>query len=359
MRTPTRPLGLLLIGSMTLLAGCQPKEKAVVLIRHSFEPSKGLPVGMKSLAVMPMEAQGADEAKWQEIATEMMQRRIVSANQKHKLGLQIADRKNVAAVTQEKEAMRAGLVEMNKAQEAAKLIKVQGLIMGRCIIKVELHKGKSRTISNIGAFASRWSGGGHVGTQESENVSRNVTVQVTFRLLDAANGKNWFTWTPDKPFMVSDRKKPGPFFGSSKTEADLSPRDRIIGQCVEEAVTEFLSYLIPINYEFELEIESSSNKDCAMGVKLIRGEEYEGALSSFKAALAEDPEDDRAAFDMGVVYERLGRLDEALAAYRKACVLKNEPEYVEARDRVGKFKDRIKKPAKSARRAERILPAAG
>ena len=349
MRAAGRIVMVLTVGLMVVVTtGCQKKEQATVLIRYDFKPTKGLPPGMKSLAVLPMEAKGENEAKWQEMATEMMHARIVRANQQNNLGLKIADRKNVQAVNQEKEAMRAGLVEMDQAQEAAKLIKVQGLIMGRCIIKVEVHEGQKRTVSSVGAVAGRYFGGGSVGTDKSKSISRNVTVQVTFRLLDAANGKDWFTWSPKKPFMVSDKKKPGPFFGSDQTEADLDPRDQLVGMCVEEAVTEFLSYLMPCDYEFKLDIESSTDKNCVMGVKLIRGEDFEGAVDSFKAALAENPEDDRAAFNLGVVYEIMGKHEDALRAYKKACVLKNEPEYTEARDRVKKFKDRAKKPEKTA-----------
>ena len=106
--------------------------------------------------------------------------------------------------------------------------------------------------------------------------------------------------------------------------------------------------MVPVTYEFQLDIESSKTERCATGVKMIRGEDYEGAIESFKGALAEDPEDHRAAFNLGVVYEMTGKYDDALKMYKKACILKNEPEYMEARDRVKKYKDRAKSPAKTA-----------
>ena len=137
--------------------------------------------------------------------------------------------------------------------------------------------------------------------------------------------------------MQSDKKKPGFFFGSGKTEADLTPRDQIIAACVEEAIIEFLSHLVPCDYEFELHIESSHNEQCANGVKMIRGEDWEGALQAFQAALAEDSQDDRAAFGAGVVCEKLGKYEEALKYFRNACVIQDELEYAEARDRVKRF----------------------
>jgi tetratricopeptide (TPR) repeat protein len=70
---------------------------------------------------------------------------------------------------------------------------------------------------------------------------------------------------------------------------------------------------------------------------MIRGEDWEGALQAFKAALAEDSQDDRAAFGAGVVCEKLGNYEEALKYYRNACVIEDELEYAEARDRVKRF----------------------
>jgi hypothetical protein len=334
-----------IVGLTLMLPACggASKEEAVVQIRYEFDADKGLPPGLTSLAVAPMECDAPDEDKWQEIATEMMHRKIAVSNEKNNLGLTLADRKNAQKIIEEKDAIRAGLVEGTAAQEAAKLVGVQALVMGRVIIKVEVHKGKGSTVSAISGFAGRYFGGGSASSEERESISRNVTVQVTFRLLDSANGKDWFSWTPDKPFMVSDKKKPGPFFGSSKTEADLTPRDMLVAQCVEEAVTEFVSHLMPTDYEFALQLESSSNENCALGVQRIRAEDFEGAAASLKQAIAEDPQDGRALFALGVVQEVTGDYENALVNYRNACAIENMPEYLEARDRVKNYKDRVKK----------------
>ena len=198
----------------------------------------------------------------------------------------------------------------------------------------------------LSAWAGRhWGGGsGSVSTTEVEKVKRNMTVQTDFRLTDAATSKNWATWAP-RPYRATEETKPSPFFGSSKTEAELTPRDQIIGTLVERGAREFCSQFIPCEVEYEVELESSGNEACEQGVKLLRGDMYEEALMQFEAAIAENCEDHQALFAAGVTCEKLGRYDEALDFYKKALMQKCEVEYTEAKKRMAANKDRIRKGA--------------
>jgi len=343
-------LSLALAAACVSLCGCNGKEKAIVHLRYELQPDRGFPPGVTGLAVAQLEAksdseEALDEAKWQEIVGEMMHRRLTIANEKYGLGLTIADRASTKEVMTEKDLALSGLAEGGDVAARTKLVGVQALIRGRVIIKVEKHIGRGRTIKALdvsGYGGHGWGGGGGgIDTEETTSVSRTVTVHPSFRLVDANTGKDWFTWTPERPFQQSDQEKPSFFFGSGKTEADLDPRDRIIAQCVEEAVAEFTSHLIPVEIDCTVEVRSSGNKACAMGVKYLRAEDYETALASFKQALADQPDDDRAAFCAGVACEKMGQWDDALQYYNQALVSKDEPEYKDARDRVKKFKDRV------------------
>lgn len=340
----------LLAACAAAVAGCGAKEKAVVQIHYELQPDKGLPLGMKGLAVAQVTAEtgsggeAIDEVKWQEIVGEMMHRRLTVANEKHGLGLTIADRASTKDVMTEKDLALAGISEGAETAARTKLVDVQGLIRGRVIIKVEKHVGRGRTIKAMDMFGYGGYGGrgGRIDTEETTSISRTVTVQPSFHLVDASTGKDWYTWTPDAPFQQSDEEKPSMLFGSGKTEADLDPRDHIVARCIEEAVFEFTSHLIPIDYDFAIEVESSGNEDCAEGVKLLRAEEYDTALEAFQRALAEDDEDHKAVFCAGVACEALGRFDDALSFYKQACMGSNRAQYVEARDRVKQLKDRVR-----------------
>lgn len=54
------------------------------------------------------------------------------------------------------------------------------------------------------------------------------------------------------------------------------------------------------------------------GVELARREKYHEALTSFRLALRESPEDVAALEQMAVVYTRIGMTDEAIKSYRRA-----------------------------------------
>ena len=62
----------------------------------------------------------------------------------------------------------------------------------------------------------------------------------------------------------------------------------------------------------------------AEGVDLLRQERYHEALTSFRLALRERPDDAAPLEQMGVVYTRIGMTDEAIKAYRRA--LEREPD---------------------------------
>lgn len=62
----------------------------------------------------------------------------------------------------------------------------------------------------------------------------------------------------------------------------------------------------------------------AEGVALVRQERYHEALTSFRLALRERPDDASPLEQMGVVYTRIGMTDEAVKAYRKALERKSD-----------------------------------
>ncbi len=328
-----------------LVAGCGGSEKATVAVEYVLNPSKGLPPGMNSVAVLDAKVNEVTDTKWSELAANYVQHLIQESNERYGTNLEVADRKHTSSVMKEQDMAAAGMVDSARPGATAKQLGVQGLIMSEINVKVETHKGKGRTISGLSGFGfggHGWGGGGgSVDTTEAETVSRNITVQTDFKLVDSATGKNWVTYSP-KPYRQSDKTKVSPFFGSSKTEATLTPRDEIIGAAVETGARQFISKLIPCAVRYEVKLKSSGQENCVQGVKLLRGDMFEEAMSQFKMALAEDPDDDRAAFAAGVCCEAMGKFDEALRYYKMAAVAKNRLEYLEAKNRMAENKDRIR-----------------
>ena len=109
--------------------------------------------------------------------------------------------------------------------------------------------------------------------------------------------------------------------------------------------------MVPCEVEYGYELKSSGNEDSGKGIRAMRMDDYESAMQFFKAAVAENPEDHRSAFAMGVAGELMKDWDLALKHYRQALGMPGLDEdeqamYTAAKNRVAEHKDRIRKSKK-------------
>ncbi len=335
-------LGLL---AVTALAGCGGGEKAFVEFSYVVEPTRGLPPGMKTIIIQPASLGPNTDPKWSDLVAEVMQTLVNEARINYGAEVMVSDRRDTQISFDEADLAAAGM-STGQAGSGGVLDAAQGAILSNINVKVEKHVGKQRTISGLSgsAYGGRhWGGGGgSVRTQEVETVTRNMTVQASFKLLDAGNNRVWEHYTP-KTFQGTDKTEASPFFGSSQTEAELTPQDKIIGTLVEKAARQFISRLVPCTIIAEAEVVSSGHEASVNGVKMLRAEMYAEALGNFKMALAENPDDHCSSFGAGVASEATGQYGNALKYYKRACAGAAEPKYVVARDRVKDYGTRVRK----------------
>lgn len=91
------------------------------------------------------------------------------------------------------------------------------------------------------------------------------------------------------------------------------------------------------------------------GVDLARQERYHEALTSFRLARREDPDDVAPLEQIGVVYTRIGMTDEAIKAYRQ--VLEEEPGSAAAHYGLAFLLRKRDRPAEAAEHLEAFLAA--
>lgn len=332
------------LGLLAAVTGCASQQTASVSFSYVVEKEKGLPPGMKTIAIMPAKVGETTDPKWQELSTTVLASLINESRSKFGTEVTVTERRDAKAVFDEGDMKAAGMATGKGGD--TKLIGAEGLLLSNINVKVEKRVGKQRTLSSLGIGGSGghgW-GGGNVNaqTEEVETVTRNMTVQTEFKLIDSANGRVWEHFSP-KTFQATDRTKASPIFGSSKTEAELTPQDQIIGALVERGAREFVSQLMPCRIDVETEVESSGNKNCVEGVKLLRAEAYREAISAFQTAMAEDSNDHRAAYGAGVACEATGQFEAGLKYYNKACAGEDNRTYTDARDRMKTYGSRIRK----------------
>jgi len=79
-----------------------------------------------------------------------------------------------------------------------------------------------------------------------------------------------------------------------------------------------------------LQLVAADDGASRAGVSHVRTEDYGSALEQLRFATDRKPNDHRAWFALGAVYEKTGRIHQAYDAYRNAFFLRNEPDYEEA-----------------------------
>lgn len=342
-RVVTTILSALVMGAFV---GCA-AERAWVPIAYVLEPERGMPPGMTSVAVMNSRVNEVTDQKWSELAANMIQDLIQDANHRFGAGIKVADRKHLSNVMDEQDLAASGITVSSGSGQGGKVMDIQGMIQSEINVKVETHRGKATTISDVSGFGGggrgRGYGGGEINTREVETVSRNIIVQTTFKLVDVVNNQNWVTYAP-APYSRRDRTHTSPLFGSAKTEAELTPRDDIIRAAVTKGAREFVSQILPCEMRYDIRVDASMDKNCTFAVKLLRADEFVEALSYFKRAVATNPSDDRALFGAGVAAEASGDYEGALRYYKRAFGMRARPQYGKAKARLARHLGRIRRP---------------
>jgi hypothetical protein len=181
-------------------------------------------------------------------------------------------------------------------------------------------------------------------TKQVEEISRHLTVQCSFTLLDAATGQALVQFSPP-PIQKHDRKSPDFFFGGVMGEKDLDPVDHFIGELVEQATREFVSMIVPVQVSttYELVGKHSAAEDA---LRALRGDDFAGAMAGFEKELRKYPDEHESMFAMGAVSELTGRFEQALQYYRRALAGKGLDEdelalYTTAKERLSQHLGRI------------------
>lgn len=317
-------------------AGCGGGPTATVDFSRTVQPTQPLANEFMQIAVYPSETTGSkeyDQEKWKEMAADMIQYSLQRAAEQHSVPIQLVDREHMKISLAESDMKDAGMTEGAPATSA--LAGATAIITSKVNVKIDKQKGKGTSIDALSAFGSAWGGGGGVSTREVDEVSRNITVQCQFQL-KANDGSNAIIASHTAPWeQHSESAEAGFFFGSSKTEQDMTPRDKVIGAIIEKQLKQFMCKFVPTDVESTVRVEPSGHDGSIAGAEALIAEDWAGALASFEQAIAEDSKDDRSLFGAGVAAEKLDRLPDALRYYKRAASYEDdEPQYTEAIERV-------------------------
>jgi hypothetical protein len=387
------------------------KERATVTVSYVVVPPKSVPEGLQAVGVIDagVKTEGAKqderEKKWSGIAADMIEAMLQNASSQFGANLAVAKRSQTKQILEEKDLRLAGLVEGADATRAGKLLAVQGLITSKLTINIDVQKSSKSTLDFAGIVGgvvgelnrghgevrppprvirrghavvvdprnpsapprvvpylyspsyhpASHSGGGMIGgglglkTREVEEISRSLTVQCSFCLVDAVTGQVIVQHSPP-PIQKTDSKSPNFLFGGMMNQGDLDPVDHFIGELVEHATQEFVGMLVPVRVEETYNLTLSGKRGEA-ALRTIRADDYGTAMSQLQAALQEgEDKDGSLSFAAGVTCELTSKYDQALNYYRAAAASRKVdkddlPMYLAAKQRLSAHIGRIKSPA--------------
>jgi tetratricopeptide (TPR) repeat protein len=325
----------LALASSIAIVGCGPKgPTATVDIVRTAQPKQALPPQYMHVAVrnadMSGDTQEFDQKKWSVMSADLIQYSLQRAAEQYNVPLKLVDREHLKLAMEEKDLAAAGVTDSGDKVASAPLQGATAVITSKITIKIDKQKGKGRTISDLGSWAGGYGGGGHVHSEEVDKESRNITVLCQFQLKDAASNEIIVSHV-GQPMQHFTKSKTSPFFGGSKTEADMTPRDKIIGEMIDRQLRQFLVKFLPTEIQAVATVKPGKHEASIAGVRALVADDYEGALSNFKQAIAEDPNDHHSLFGAGVACEKLQKYGDALKYYKQAQSLDTkEEQYTEA-----------------------------
>ena len=371
----------LLAMGLVISAGSAPataKEKQLVTISYIVGPVRPLPENIKAVAVIDSgvdsdeESGDARERKWSMIAADLTEAMLQSAEAERGSGLKVVQRRATKQILAEQDLQLVGIVEGDAVARAGKLLSVDGLIMSRINIHIAVKKSSRSEIDWLGVLGGGGQrpprdprirrrpegprnpygfgpgrggpGGFDLPKRQIEEISRHLTLQCSFSLVDAVTGEAVVRFAPPV-IQKTDKAKPDFLFGQCIDEADLDPVDHFIGELIERAAREFVGQMAPVRVENTYQVIGRGDEG-ERAVRALRADDFATALREFQAAHQDDPEEHDTVFAMGITCELLGEFDRALGYYRQAAAMEDVDEdelavYLAAKDRLTADMERI------------------
>jgi len=305
---------------LAVLAGCEDKP---ISISYDRPAEYGIPASVRRIAVAQFGGKTSEDRKFGEIAADQLASQLDAYNKRYKR-YELVDRKRLRAILDERD-MQLAILDTASAAKVGKLADVQAMIYG--------------SVSVSSKDQRAWRQSFDLRTQRMKKVrytKRHALASVSFTMDDIRTGKTLAAVTLTEQYD-SDKDPKGK---TSITKAmgfsggDLPPAEQILNRLISECVRKFVRKISPHAVSFSVKMERGASKIVQTGNKLARAGDYAEAMDCYRRALKTNPDDDGAAFNLGLMYEATGKLEQAEKYYSRAFALKDKEKYILARRRV-------------------------
>ncbi len=288
-----------------------------------------LPETLKRIAVVEFTAKDAPSQPYAGIAASRLNSELASAPDKP---FQLLDRTHLKGVLAEQDLGASGVTDSESAIKAGKMLNVDAIIFG------SVHAEKSEEIVDKpgNAIVSRVS---PVGGGGSMSVRRSALVNVTFNMVHPETGEQLVTRSISRSYDSEAAPKAGGAAGLLKKalggRGATPSGEAIVNDLIEECVAEFAG-LIVTHYDV-YEYTLATSRGTRTGNTFAEGGDFKTAAQQLKAAMAADPKDAAAVFNLAIVTLALNDSKEASTLLDKAVVLKTDKKWIQVRQQVAEL----------------------
>jgi len=232
----------------------------------------------------------------------------------------IVERSRLDQVLKEQALGATGLVDDKQAAALGKILGVDAIVMGTIIPSSNDSKGRREQTMYTG---------GNKYNVVVDCTTRKVSVTVRMRVVNATTGE--ILGTKEGQSEIQDDK-------CGDERAQLATVESLVDQCVKFlADGDLANYLSPHFVQSKFELKDIKAKDYKkLGEQAGDAAEdgkLDKAFTLYSAILKDDPYNDVAYYNLGVLNEVVGNFSEADSAYEKAISIRQDDDYTKASDR--------------------------
>ena len=306
-----------------VLGGCSTQSDCSITLGYDRPAQKVIPEKIKRIAVAEFTGVSEADQRWGSIAADKLSDELGKwSGQFHRY--ELVDRRNLAKIMREQDIKL--MTSDQEAVKVGKLANVQAMIYGNIRVNAKDERASRQQFDLLSRT-----------TKTVYYTKRFVLVSVNLTMTDIDRGTVIHPLTLTKEFD-SDKASAGLARAFGFGSDTPPPVDQTVNQVMDEVVQEFAQQISPHRVDIKVTLEKGKSKSVQNGNVLAKTKDYAGALSLYKAGLAEVSNDDGAAFNAGVMCEATGDYAGADQFYLKAFGLcdnaKTKEVYAEARQRV-------------------------
>ncbi len=332
---------VLLLGSLLvslLLPGCASKKATLKVM----VPAEVDVRGVKRIAVVDFRG---PENSGQAVASLLISRLWESGF------YTLVERSELQRILEEHAMGMSGVVDVNSAVEAGKLLGVDAIIFGEVTqynvedtkehrkVKKRVWTGEYERDAKGNIIYEKTLFGGKVKKKKYKEVfvteevlTRSATVAVAFRMVDVRTGQ-----------IRASRQAMHSFNKSVVSgKGKLPPKGEVLNLLLRQCVDDIARMLVPHEKLVTVKFEGGT-KGLNQGIELAKNGLWDKALEVWLAEVRRNPGDPRGWYNLGIAYEALEQLDKAEKAFDKAVSLKTKKLYIQALKRVRQRKRELQK----------------